>query len=47
MSVHSGHERLGLMAVSLEGTPSYVYDTFADMIGSTVDRVRRLEQYGA
>jgi hypothetical protein len=35
------------MAVSLEGTPSYVYDTFADMIGSTVDRVRRLEHYGA
>jgi DNA-binding LacI/PurR family transcriptional regulator len=46
MSVHSGHERLGLMAVSLEGTPSYVYDTFADMIGSTVDRVRRLEGKG-
>jgi DNA-binding LacI/PurR family transcriptional regulator len=41
MSVHSGHDRLGLMAVSLDGTPSYVYDTFADMIGSTVDRVRR------
>jgi hypothetical protein len=41
MSVHSGHDRLGLMAVSLESTPSYVYDTFADMIGSTVDRVRR------
>jgi DNA-binding LacI/PurR family transcriptional regulator len=43
MSVHSGHERLGLMAVSLESTPAYVYDTFADMIGSTVDRVRRRE----
>ncbi len=47
MSVHSGHERLGLMAVSLEGTPSYVYDTFADMIGSAVDRVHRLEAKGA
>jgi hypothetical protein len=44
MSVHSGHERLGLMAVSLESTPWYVYDTFADMIGAAVDRVRR--RYG-
>ncbi len=42
MSVHSGGERLGLMAVSFEGTPCYVYDTFGDMIGSAVDRVRRL-----
>jgi DNA-binding LacI/PurR family transcriptional regulator len=46
MSIHSGHDRLGLMAVSLEGTPSYVYDTFADMIGSAVDRVRRRERVG-
>jgi sigma-B regulation protein RsbU (phosphoserine phosphatase) len=44
LSVHSGHERLGLMAVSLDGTPSYVSETFADMVGASIDRLRTLRR---